>query len=55
MYSFMEVKSDADMAMSIAGKTLYVRVYPYMKTAETGKGANRLLMFGDVKIEGIVQ
>ena len=50
-----EVKSDADMAMSIAGKTLYVRVYPYMKTAETGKGANRLLMFGDVKIDGIVQ
>ena len=50
-----EVKSDADMAMSIAGKTLYVRVYPYMKTAETGKGANRLLMVGDVTIEGIVQ
>ncbi len=50
-----EVKSDADMAMSIAGKTLYVRVYPYMKTAETGKGANRLLMVGDVIIEGIVQ
>ena len=50
-----EVKSDADMAMPIAGETLYVRVYPYMKTAETGKGANRLLMVGDVIIEGIVQ
>lgn len=49
-----EVKSDADMGMSIAGKTLYVRVYPYMKSADP-KGANRQIMVGDVKIEGIVQ
>ncbi len=49
-----EVKSDADMGMSIAGKTLYVRVYPYMKSADT-KGSSRQIMVGDVKITGIVQ
>ena len=50
-----EFKSDADMGMSIAGKTLTIRVYPYMKTADPGKGANRQIMVGDVKISGIVQ
>lgn len=49
-----EVKSDADMGMSIAGKTLYVRVYPYMKSADA-KGSSRQIMVGDVKINGIVQ
>jgi hypothetical protein len=49
-----EVKSDADMGMSIAGKTLYVRVYPYMKSADA-KGSSRQIMVGDVKITGIVQ
>ena len=50
-----EFKSDADMGMSIQGKTLTVRVYPYMKSADPGKGSNRMIMFGDVKITGIVQ
>lgn len=50
-----EFKSDADMGMSITGKTLTIRVYPYMKSAESGKGANRMIMFGDVTITGIVQ
>ena len=49
-----EVKSDADLGMSIAGKTLYVRVYPYMKNADA-KGSSRQIMVGDVKITGIVQ
>ncbi|MBR1536096.1 MAG: hypothetical protein IJ630_04080 [Treponema sp.] len=47
------VASEADMAMSIAGKTLTVRVYPYMKSADTN--ANRCIMVGDVVIEGLVQ
>ena len=50
-----EFKSDADMGMSIQGKTLTVRIYPYMKSADPGKGSNRMIMFGDVKITGIVQ
>ncbi len=49
-----EVKSDSDMGMSIAGKTLYVRVYPYMNK-EDSNPTGRQLMVGDVKIEGIVQ
>lgn len=48
------VKSEGDMGLNLAGKTLYVRVYPYMKTADAN-GAGRLLMVGNVKIEGIVQ
>ena len=48
------VASEADMAMSIAGKTLTIRVYPYMKAADA-KGENRMIMVGDVKIEGLVQ
>ncbi len=47
------VASEADMAMSIAGKTLTVRVYPYMKSADTN--ASRCIMVGDVVIEGLVQ
>lgn len=50
-----EVKSEADMGMNIKGKTLYVRIYPYMKTADPGKGANRQIMVADVKVEGLVQ
>jgi lysophospholipase L1-like esterase len=47
--------SDPDMGMNIKGKTLTIRVYPYMKSADPGKGANRMIMFGDVKIYGLVQ
>lgn len=49
-----EVKSDSDMGLNITGKTLTVRVYPYMKSADTN-GSGRLLMTGDIIIEGIVQ
>ena len=49
-----EVTSEADMGMSIAGKTLYVRVYPYMNKEDTNP-TGRLLMVGDVKIEGLIQ
>ena len=49
-----EFKSDADMGMSIAEKTLYVRVYPYM-AKEDSNPTGRQIMVGDVKISGIVQ
>lgn len=49
-----EVKSDSDMGVDITGKTLTLRVYPYMKSADTN-GSGRLLMTGDIIIEGLVQ
>ena len=49
-----EVKSEPDMGVDITGKTLTLRVYPYMKKADTN-GSGRLLMTGDIIIEGLVQ
>lgn len=49
-----QVKSDSDMGLNITGKTLTLRVYPYMKSADTN-GKGRLLMTGDIVFEGIVQ
>ena len=49
-----EFKSEGDMGMSIAGKTLTIRVYPYMKS-EDSNPSGRQIMFGDVKINGTLQ